>query len=144
MQHPICRGIPVLHQSKMRLADDELEHLVSENSLRIQDIKIWAANEAKLEYPTPCPKSDVPERVKAILVKVEAKLDADWFRFIDHPKKKFFKQYVIDQVSFELIMCFDESVKKLVYRCAAGQKVGAYFAFSYQWHYQILNIDTET
>ena len=89
MQHPICRGIPVLHQSKMRLADDELEHLVSENSLRIQDMKIWAANEAKLEYPTPCPKSDVPERVKAILVKVEAKLDADWFLLLIIQKKSF-------------------------------------------------------
>ncbi len=123
MQH---RGIPVLHQSKMRLADDELEHLVSENFLGIQGIKNWAANEAKLEYPTPCPKTEVQARVKTMLAKVDAKLDTDWFQYIDHPKKKKFKEYVMAQVSFELIMCFDESVKKMVYSCRP--KVRALFA----------------
>ena len=105
----------------MHCADRDMECFVSENSSKIQEMKDWAANEARREFPTPTPKTEVLARIKAMRTKVEIKLDSDWFCSVDHPKKQNFKNYVMDQIAFELLMCFDESVKNMIYRCAAGK-----------------------
>ena len=71
--------------------DPDVERFKAENAERIKELRQWASEEYK---PA---DADLPNREEVAIynAKARAKLEDEWFKYFEHPKKEQFRNSVL-------------------------------------------------